>query len=257
MVAERVQKVLARVGVGSRREIENWIRQGRVSINGSAAVLGSTVDDSDSIRIDQQLVRIRRAQRAVLRVVLYHKPVGEICSRNDPGGRPTVFENLPRLRSARWVSVGRLDVNSQGLLLFTTDGDLADRLMHPSSRIEREYRCRIQGEPDRDAIRQLSEGIRLDGQVSRFERIRHQGGRGANRWYEVVVREGRYREIRRMWSAVGCRVNRLIRTRYGDLVLPRSLKAGQLRELNRAEVKALLRSVDVSHSGRRSSASSA
>ena len=145
-VAERVQKYLARLGVASRREIEEWVRQGRVSINGKSAALGSTVDDSDSISVDQQVIKARRAQRTVQRVILYHKPVGEICSRDDPGDRPTVFEHLPRLRAARWVSVGRLDVNSQGLLLFTTDGDLANRLMHPSSGIEREYRCRVQGD---------------------------------------------------------------------------------------------------------------
>ena len=255
-VAERVQKYLARLGVASRREIEEWVRQGRVSINGKSAALGSTVDDSDSISVDQQVIKARRAQRTVQRVILYHKPVGEICSRDDPGDRPTVFQHLPRLRAARWVSVGRLDVNSQGLLLFTTDGDLANRLMHPSSGIEREYRCRVQGEPGREGIRRLREGIRLDDQVSRFERIRHHGGRGTNRWYEVVVREGRYREIRRMWSAVGCRVNRLIRTRYGDLVLPRGLKAGQSRELDRAEVRALLRSTGTAQSRRKPPASS-
>ena len=252
VLAERIQKYLSRRGLGSRREIENWIREGRIEVGGRNAVLGSTVSDGDLIAIDQQSHRVSLGPRTAPRIIVYHKPVGEICPRADSKGRPTVFDHLPRLRSARWIGVGRLDINTSGLLLFTTDGDLAHRLMHPSSGIEREYRCRIHGEVSRGRIDRMRKGITLSGYPCRFERVRVRGGRGTNRWYDVVVREGRYREVRRMWSAIGCTVNRLIRIRYGGISLPRDLKPGYHRSLYADELSGLLRDVSVETSSPRS-----
>lgn len=251
-LAERIQKYLSRRGLGSRREIENWIRQGRIEVDGRKAILGSTVSDGDLIAIDQQSHRVSLGPRAASRIIVYHKPVGEICTRADSKGRPTVFDHLPRLRSARWISVGRLDINTSGLLLFTTDGDLAHRLMHPSGGMEREYRCRIHGETSRERIDRLRKGITLSGDLCRFERVRVRGGCGTNRWYDVVIREGRYREVRRMWSAIGCTVNRLIRIRYGGVSLPRDLKPGHHRPLYTDELSELLRDVSVEASTPRS-----
>ncbi len=252
VLAERIQKYLSRRGLGSRREIENWIREGRIEVGGRNAVLGSTVSDGDLIAIDQQSHRVSLGPRTAPRIIVYHKPVGEICTRADSKGRPTVFDHLPRLRSARWIGVGRLDINTSGLLLFTTDGDLAHRLMHPSSGIEREYRCRIHGEVSRERIDRMRKGVTLSGYSCRFERVRVRGGRGTNRWYDVVVREGRYREVRRMWSAIGCTVNRLIRIRYGGISLPRDLKPGYHRSLYADELSGLLRDVSVETSSPRS-----
>ena len=252
VLAERIQKYLSRRGLGSRREIENWIREGRIEVDGRDAVLGSTVSDGDLIAIDQQSHRVSRRPRTAPRIIVYHKPVGEICTRADSKGRPTVFDHLPRLRSARWIGVGRLDINTSGLLLFTTDGDLAHRLMHPSGGIEREYRCRIHGEVSRERVDRLRKGITLSGYSCRFERVRVRGGRGTNRWYDVVVREGRYREVRRMWSAIGCTVNRLIRIRYGGISLPRDLKPGYHRALYADELSGLLQDVSVETSSPRS-----
>ncbi|MBU57236.1 MAG: 23S rRNA pseudouridylate synthase B [Acidiferrobacteraceae bacterium] len=251
-MAERIQKYLSRRGLGSRREIENWIREGRIEVDGRKAVLGSTVSDGDLIAIDQQSHRVSLGPRTAPRIIVYHKPVGEICTRADSKGRPTVFDHLPRLRSARWIGVGRLDINTSGLLLFTTDGDLAHRLMHPSGGMEREYRCRIHGEASRERIDRLRKGITLSGYPCRFERVRVRGGRGTNRWYDVVVREGRYREVRRMWSAIGCTVNRLIRIRYGGISLPRDLEPGHHRPLYADELSGLLRDVSVEASSPRS-----
>ena len=240
VLAERIQKYLSRRGLGSRREIENWIREGRIEVDGRKAVLGSTVSDGDLIAIDQQSHRVRVGPPAAPRIIVYHKPIGEICTRADSKGRPTVFDHLPRLRSARWISVGRLDINTSGLLLFTTDGDLAHRLMHPSGGMEREYRCRILGEASQERIDRLRKGITLSGDLCRFERVRVRGGGGTNRWYDVVLREGRYREVRRMWSTIGCTVNRLIRIRYGGVSLPRDLKPGDHRPLYADELSELL-----------------
>ena len=252
VLAERIQKYLSRRGLGSRREIENWIREGRIEVGGRNAVLGSTVSDGDLIAIDQQSHRVSLRPRTAPRIIVYHKPVGEICTRADNKERPTVFDHLPRLRSARWIGVGRLDINTSGLLLFTTDGDLAHRLMHPSGGIEREYRCRIHGEVSRGRIDRMRKGVTLSGCSCRFERVRVRGGRGTNRWYDVVVREGRYREVRRMWSAIGCTVNRLIRIRYGGISLPRDLKPGYHRALYADELSGLLRDLSVEASSPRS-----
>ncbi len=236
---ERIQKVLARAGVASRREVEDWIRAGRVTVNGKVVTPGFMVSPSSRIFIDGKPVRIRPQKNA--KVIAYHKPTGQICSRKDPAGRPTVFESLPRLRGSRWVSVGRLDFNTSGLLLFTTDGGLANRLTHPSSELEREYLCRVQGAVDREFIKELREGVDLDGKKARFEKIDYEGGSGTNKWYRVIIKEGRYREVRRMWAAGEHRVSRLIRVRYGPVQLPRNLKPGSYMNVPPEEVKQLFR----------------
>lgn len=227
---ERLQKVLARAGIASRREAEVWIRDGRVQVDGKPAQTGQLVTTSSRVVVDGKPVRLRPARQG--KVLAYHKPVGRICSRSDPAGRPTVFDDLPRLRGGRWISVGRLDFNTSGLLLFTTDGELANRLTHPSQGLDREYLCRVQGQVSKEFLKNLREGIDLDGRAARFESVSFEGGGGANRWYRVVIREGRYREVRRMWAVGGFRVSRLIRVRYGPVQLPRNLKPGGYMNLD-------------------------
>ncbi|QKJ87286.1 Pseudouridine synthase [Paramixta manurensis] len=233
-MSEKLQKVLARAGHGSRREIETLISAGRVSIDGKLATLGDRVelDKSLKIRIDGHIVSINESATEVCRVLAYYKPEGELCTRNDPEGRPTVFDRLPRLRGARWIAVGRLDVNTCGLLLFTTDGELANRLMHPSREVEREYAVRVFGQIDEDKIRQLSRGVQLEDGPASFKTIKFTGGEGINQWYNVTLTEGRNREVRRLWEAVGVQVSRLIRVRYGDIPLPKGLPRGGWTELD-------------------------
>ncbi|MDI6749279.1 MAG: pseudouridine synthase [Rhodocyclaceae bacterium] len=235
----KLQKALADAGLASRREIEAWIAAGRVQVNGEPAHLGQRVAPSDKVKVGGRLVNLRFAAR-LPRVLLYHKPEGEIVSRDDPQGRPSVFNALPRLRGGRWIAIGRLDFNSCGLLLFTTDGALANRLMHPRYRLEREYAVRVLGDLDEAALKKLTEGIELEDGMARFIRLQPAGGEGANRWYRVTLEEGRNREVRRMFAAVGVTVSRLMRVRYGPIVLPANLKRGQCRELEPDEVKALL-----------------
>ncbi|MCX7891751.1 MAG: rRNA pseudouridine synthase [Burkholderiales bacterium] len=239
MAAERLQKVLARSGVGSRRDMEAMIAARRVIVNERPAELGQRVGPGDRVKVDGRLVNLRFEDRPP-RVLLYHKPAGEIVSADDPGGRPSVFEKLPRLRGGRWVSVGRLDFNSEGLLVLTTSGDLAARLMHPRYGLEREYAVRVRGGLSAEAVRRLREGVELADGLARFDSLEDAGGEGANRWYRGVLREGRNREVRRMVEAVGGAVSRLIRTRFGPIALPRALKRGMSRELEPAEVSALL-----------------
>ena len=226
---ERIQKLLAAAGLGSRREIETWIAAGRVSVNGTVAELGARASPTDEIRVDGRPVERSKAETP--RVLLYHKPVGELVTRSDPQGRRTVFEALP---PGRWVAVGRLDLNSSGLLLLTDSGELANRLMHPRYELEREYAARIRGELRPGEEKQLLEGVTFDdGPPGRFESIvPDRKSEGSNRWYRVVLKEGRNREVRRLFEALGHPVSRLVRLRYGPIELPRDLTPGGWRELN-------------------------
>ncbi|MDH3380941.1 MAG: pseudouridine synthase [Gammaproteobacteria bacterium] len=242
-MTEKVQKVLARSGAGSRREIERLIKAGRVSADGRSVRIGDRVDGTATLRIDGRQIRSQQRDRIRTRVIVYHKPEGEICTRSDPGGRPTVFARLPEPKGGRWVSVGRLDINTSGLLLLTNDGELADRLMHPRNRFEREYACRVRGRVESRHIDQMLKGVRIDGDRARFERIEMGHGHGVNRWYNVVLTQGRYREVRRIWEASGLQVSRLIRIRYGPIQLPRDLPPGRWFELQ-APLLRQIQSVD-------------
>ena len=246
-MSEKLQKVLARAGHGSRREIESMIAAGRVSVDGKIATLGDRVESSKSlkIRIDGHLVSIAESATEVCRVLAYYKPEGELCTRSDPEGRPTVFDRLPRLRGSRWIAVGRLDVNTCGLMLFTTDGELANRLMHPSREVEREYAVRVFGQVDDDKIRQLSKGVQLEDGPAAFKTLKFGGGEGINQWYNVTLTEGRNREVRRLWEAVGVQVSRLMRVRYGDITLPKGLPRGGLTELDLPAVNYLRNLVEL------------
>jgi 23S rRNA pseudouridine2605 synthase len=230
-MAERLQKWLAARGYGSRRSIEKLIIDGRVSVDGATAQLGQKVAGSERIVVDGKAVRGGSAAPAV-RTIMYHKPAGEICSRRDPEGRPTVFQSLPRLHGNRWVTVGRLDFQTTGLLLLTTDGELAHQLMHPSSELAREYIVRAQGRVDQAQLDRLLEGVELDDGPARFTALETGAEQGANRSYRVTVCEGRNRIVRRLFEAVGCRVNRLMRVRYGPVELPRDLRPGKYRDLS-------------------------
>jgi 23S rRNA pseudouridine2605 synthase len=232
-MSEKLQKVLARAGHGSRREIEGIIQAGRVSVDGKIAILGDRVEvtKATKIRIDGHVVTVKETEESVCRVLMYYKPEGELCTRNDPDGRPTVFDRLPKIQGSRWVAVGRLDVNTSGLLLFTTDGELANRLMHPSREVEREYAVRVFGVVDDEKIKQLSKGVQLEDGPASFRTIRYQGGEGLNQWYNVTLTEGRNREVRRLWEAVGVQVSRLIRVRYGDISLPKGIPRGGWTEM--------------------------
>jgi 23S rRNA pseudouridine2605 synthase len=236
---EKLHKVLARSGLGSRREMERWIEQGRVSIDGRAAGLGDRVEEEQRIEVDGRA--LVTANAADVRCLLYHKPTGEVCSRKDPEGRRTVFERLPRVKGGRWISVGRLDYNTSGLLLFTTDGELANALMHPAARIEREYLVRVLGEVTEEKLQALREGVLLEDGVARFSDIQPGGGDGANQWYYVVLMEGRNREVRRLWESQDLTVSRLKRVRYGELFIPSRIKKGQWMELEEKDVATLYR----------------
>lgn len=240
---ERLQKLLAAAGHGSRRGIEEWIRAGRVRIDGRVATLGERVTGREDIRLDERPLRV--AAPAADEHLLYHKPVGEITTRQDPQGRPTVFERLPAPRQGRWIVVGRLDVNTSGLLLFTTDGALAHALMHPSAEVEREYLVRVRGRPTAAALEQLRRGVELEDGAARFDRLVPTEGpaEGGHCWYRATLHEGRNREVRRLWLAVGHEVSRLVRLRYGPIELPRDLRPGQWRRLDPAQVTALRLSV--------------
>lgn len=240
----RLQKALADAGLGSRREIERWIEAGRVQLNGLVATLGQKVGPDDNVLVDGRPVRLARNTAAAIRVLAYNKPEGEICSRRDPEGRPTVFGALPRIRDARWVIVGRLDFNTSGLLLATDSGELAARLMHPGQQIEREYLVRVLGEVDAAMLARLRAGVALDDGMASFDEVREQpGGSGSNRWFSVVLREGRNREVRRLWESQGCKVSRLKRTRFGGVVLGARERRGTWRELTGEELKVLCASV--------------
>jgi len=234
---EKLQKVLARAGLGSRREMERWIEAGRITVDGKPATLGDRVGGQAVIAVDGRDISLVEAHST--RVLLYHKPEGEVCSRKDPEGRKSVFDRLPRLKSGRWISVGRLDFNTSGLLLFTTDGELANALMHPSSNIEREYMVRVKGEVSGETLKALREGVMLEDGMARFTDIQDGGGEGSNHWYYVVIMEGRTREVRRLWESQGCTVSRLKRTRYGNVFIPSKVKKGMYIDLDDKEVKNL------------------
>ncbi len=237
---ERLQKVLAGLGLGSRREIEEWIRAGRVTVNGKLAELGMRAGPADEIAIDGRAVSQAASSPTLETVVLgYHKPVGEVTTRKDPAGRSTVFDRLPAPPAGRWIVVGRLDVNTSGLLLFTTDGELAHRLMHPSSEVEREYLVRVRHQPDAATLTRLQQGVQLEDGWARFDRMAAERTTDGHAWFRVVLHEGRNREVRRLWMAVGHEVSRLIRLRYGPVELPRDLRPGEARVLPKALVQQL------------------
>ncbi|SDG90796.1 23S rRNA pseudouridine(2605) synthase RluB [Propionivibrio dicarboxylicus] len=236
---ERLQKLLAQSGIGSRREMETLIGEGRVTVNGETATLGQSASPGDRVKVNGRLVNLKFSNR-LPRVILYHKPEGEIVSRDDPDRRPSVFTSLPRLSGARWVAVGRLDFNTSGLLLFTTSGELANRLMHPRYQLVREYAVRVLGDLGVEAQKRLLDGVELEDGLAQFSSFQDAGGDGANHWYRVSLFEGRNREVRRMFEAVGVTVSRLMRVRYGPFVLPPNLKRGQVQELDDAVVAKLM-----------------
>jgi len=228
-MTEKLQKVLANLGLGSRREMERWIEQGRVEVNGTLAKLGDRVDARAKIAVDHQL--IERLPKARTRVIMYHKPIGQICSRVDTQDKETVFDALPKLKQGRWIGIGRLDVNTSGLLLFTNDGELANRLMHPRSGIEREYTARVLGEADTLVMERLTQGVQLEDGLARFEHIVEGRHQGVNHWYYVVVTEGRNRVVRRLFESQNLKVNRLKRVRFGPIMMDSRLRQGQWRDL--------------------------
>jgi 23S rRNA pseudouridine2605 synthase len=244
-LSERIQKMLATAGVGSRRHVEAWIAEGRVSVNGRTAEIGQRIDHNDRVRIDGKPVRLQRKEEPI-RVLLYRKRVGEVVTRDDPEGRRTVFRKLPELDTGRWIAVGRLDLNTSGLLLLTNSGELARRLTHPSFEIEREYAVRVLGEMTDEIAKKLIKGVELDDGMARFDTLRpgeNEDGEGANQWYTVTLREGRNREVRRLFESQGLQVSRLIRVAYGPIVLGRGIKTAGCREATPAELKALLKCV--------------
>jgi 23S rRNA pseudouridine2605 synthase len=237
-MSEKLQKVLARTGLGSRRTIEQWIAEGRVRVNGRIAKTGERVLEHDQISVDDRPVT-QRIFKQDCRILALHKAEGVVCTRNDPEHRPTIFEDLPRLKGARWVAVGRLDINTAGLILLTTDGELAHRLMHPSRQIEREYAVRVFGNVTPEMIATLKSRVMLEDGPAHFDDVIEAGGSGINRWYHVVLKEGRQREVRRLWEALGVQVSRLTRVRYGPISLRRGLRAGKFEELDNKQVAEL------------------
>lgn len=237
--APKLHKVLAEAGLGSRRDMEELIIAGRVSVNGEPAHIGQRILPTDQVRINGKLIQ-RKVSNKPPRVLVYHKPAGEIVSTNDPDGRPSVFERLPTMKAAKWIAVGRLDFNTEGLLLFTTSGDLANRLMHPRYGIDREYAVRTLGELEEGMRQKLLAGVELEDGLAQFSKIADGGGEGVNKWYRVIIGEGRNREVRRMFEAIGLTVSRLIRTRYGALTLPKNLKRGRWEEMEEHAVRDLL-----------------
>ena len=242
-MSDRIQKLIANAGYGSRRWAERLIEQGRISINNQEAKLGDKAKISDKVTIDGRLIDLGRYAEEETKVLILNKQAGVICSNKDEEGRQSVFEFLPD--DTRWVMVGRLDLNTSGLLLFTNNGDLANKLMHPSSEIDREYAVRVLGKVEDEHIKKLTNGIELEDGFAKFHRVTLGGGEGANRWYHVVVREGRKREVRRLWEALDFKVSRLIRTRFSDIRLPEKLRANQSEYLKPKQVQALLKSVNL------------
>ncbi|MDO8954362.1 MAG: 23S rRNA pseudouridine(2605) synthase RluB [Gammaproteobacteria bacterium] len=242
-MSEKLQKVLARTGLGSRREIEEWIDAGRIVVNGKVAKLGDRVTEADQVVVDKKRIEIVATDLVPPRVLIYHKPEGQICTQDDPEGRETVFTHLPNVRSGRWVMVGRLDINTSGLLLFTTDGEFANHLMHPSRQVEREYAVRVFGQVSPETLLNLKAGVKLEDGMAKFDHIVDAGGEGSNHWYHVILKEGRNREVRRLWESQGVKVSRLIRVRFANIALPRALHIGRWDELSLEQVNSLRESV--------------
>ncbi len=245
-MAERIQKLLSRAGYGSRREIERWVAAGDITVNGAVAKAGQAIDETDKVTLRGQILKLASKLKARPQVLLYHKPVGEICSRNDPEGRATVFDNLPKVSSGRWIQVGRLDINTDGLLLFTTDGELANRLMHPSYEIEREYAARILGNVTEEILERLQKGVMLEDGKAKFTNIKYDGGEGANKWFHVSLKEGRNREVRRLWESQDLVVSRLRRIRYANIELKRSLLPGKYEDMSVRVMRSLYDTVKLS-----------
>ncbi len=242
-MSEKIQKVLANAGLGSRRQIEGWIQEGRITVNGTTAKIGDRINLDVAISIDGRPIKLVKSVAKKTRVLIYNKPEGEICTRSDPEKRPTVFMNLPLLRNSRWIAVGRLDINTQGLLLFTNNGELANQLMHPSNEMEREYAVRVHGVVSPEMIKRLKTGVKLEDGEARFEKLTEAGGEGSNRWFHVVVKEGRNRLVRRLWESQGVEISRLMRVRFGSVLLPRGLHRGHWQEMELGEINSLLESV--------------
>ncbi|MCX7083459.1 MAG: pseudouridine synthase [Methylococcales bacterium] len=238
-IGERIQKVLARGGMGSRREIERWIAEGRLKLNHNVVKLGDRLKEGDHLQLNERVVHWEKYAIQPTRVLLYHKPTGEIVTRRDPEGRPLVFTQLPELMTARWISVGRLDINTSGLLLVTNNGELANKLMHPSTEVEREYAVRILGDVSDATLEKLKQGVALEDGIAKFDAIRFFGGEGANKWYHVIVNEGRNRLVRRLWESQEVVVSRLMRVRYGPIVLPDGLRTRDFYELTDKELDLL------------------
>ncbi len=243
--SEKLQKILSRAGLGSRRVLEEIINEGRVSVNGKVAKLGDRAVSTDKIRVDGRIIKITQVKDVVSRVFMYNKPEGEVCTRKDPQGRPNVYERLPPIPNGRLIGVGRLDVNTTGLLLFTNDGDLAHRLMHPSNEIPREYSVRVFGEVTDDMIKMMQAGIMIEDNLCKFDSVRFVGGEGINRWYNVILHEGRNREVRHLFEHFELKVSRLIRVRFGDIQLDRNLPRGGWKELGIDDVNYLRTLVDL------------
>ncbi|WP_197496035.1 23S rRNA pseudouridine(2605) synthase RluB [Methylomonas sp. DH-1] len=237
---ERIQKLLARAGLGSRREIERWITDGKLLVNGNPVQLGYHLKPGDHLQINGRIVKWEKYAEQPTRVLVYHKPVGELVTRRDPEGRPVIFTQLPRLQVGRWIAVGRLDINTSGLILVTNNGELANRLMHPSREVEREYAVRILGEVDDAMLERLKQGVELDDGPAHFEDVSFYAGEGANKWFYATVKQGRNRLVRRLWESQGVKVSRLIRVRYGDVTLPERVRAHSFYELEAKELQGLM-----------------
>lgn len=234
---QKLHKILAQAGYGSRRDMEQVIADGRVTVNSQPATVGMRISAEDVVRIDRRPIKLSWTEAETPRILIYHKPEGEIVSRDDPEGRATVFDKLPRAAGGRWIAIGRLDYNTSGLLIFTTSGELANNMMHPRFEVEREYAVRVMGELDDEKMHQLTGGVELDDGIAHFHSIRYEGGEAANHWYNVVLKEGRNREVRRMFATVGVMVSRLMRTRFGIVNMPPRLKRGMWLELEAPQVK--------------------